>query len=772
MRQPEYEDFEKDIQPFCHDPKPYETKIERCTATTVNASGQLLGVVSGEWDGKRSLCFASSETSFLTDFQGASPAADSDQDSSWVVYIQFTDCWQVSASRLQNNQVVQQFRIHASEHVCMQPAICCGDSSVLVTWVEEQNKVLRIQYAQYKNDEWSEPQLINVTSGHCFRPAVCRGDQWLIVFDRSDDDKHCLEYTFLNDQLNQVMQGTIISDDAWLYAPVCGASSDRYMIACLSQKLVIDPDLEIVDHDTGLGYCEWADGAFSPLVRVADLNDGLLGEVLYTPYFGIRRRCHLVVDERDVWLFWEGCPENQLNADKQNKTKAGFSWEHYGHLLGLRKKNEAWEGPVYLHRGGIQYSVASSGNGRIAVSWIDSSYLTQQPELRVELIDLSCGEPYKPQARRGRWKPWTVPKVDSKRYSTVVGDETLKLYWADTHVHSRYCPDAEGEPDLLVQTAREQAQIDFMCIIDNDFYPYAGIMPLEWERLKTLAALFSKNDNFILLPGYEYTYHEKGLEPNFNHRYVMYPSGGEFYSRTDPRSRTLEDLAPLVDAAGGILVAHHPTFRLIDHPIDHYTEICSSWRISMEEKNEIRKKLRSGQKLTFIGSSDTHRALPGLGGALTGVYATSLDPDALFEGYRKGRTIATQGNRTVIDFRINEEISGASLSIPASEKLLIHCVIRADRPIEYAEIICDESVIRSYRDPGLEIYDQFSLSPEGGTHTYYVRVKLIGDPSFNEPDADPDVYSGPFVRSGHYPFNFARVDGPFAWSTPVWVTVT
>ena len=73
-----------------------------------------------------------------------------------------------------------------------------------------------------------------------------------------------------------------------------------------------------------------------------------------------------------------------------------------------------------------------------------------------------------------------------------------------------------------------------------------------------------------------------------------------------------------------ILVAHHCTWQLRKPGFDRLVEVCSSWRVCIEEADFIIKRLLSGDRFGFVGSSDSHRACPGMGGALTGLYASEL----------------------------------------------------------------------------------------------------------------------------------------------------
>ena len=60
---------------------------------------------------------------------------------------------------------------------------------------------------------------------------------------------------------------------------------------------------------------------------------------------------------------------------------------------------------------------------------------------------------------------------------------------------------------------------------------------------------------------------------------------------------------------------------------------------------------------------------------------------------------------------------------------------------------------------------------EAGQHFYFLRAKLEGDPSLTiEGDPKTNPLDGHRFDS-RYPHNLARARGPFAWTSPVWVTV-
>jgi hypothetical protein len=182
-----------------------------------------------------------------------------------------------------------------------------------------------------------------------------------------------------------------------------------------------------------------------------------------------------------------------------------------------------------------------------------------------------------------------------------------------------------------------------------------------------------------------------------------------------------------------------------------------------------REKLASGQMTGFIGSSDSHRRVSGNGGALTGLFAKSGSPEDLFEAYRKRRTIASQGFPIFIDFNVAGHFIGEEGS---GKELQINGRIHAASAIDYLEIIRDGESM--WWKSSRSCDEQFTIKDENctsGKHYYYLKVKLIGDPSFNAAGDPACTTRKSFTQDSRYPHNLARARGVFAWTSPVWITV-
>ena len=171
----------------------------------------------------------------------------------------------------------------------------------------------------------------------------------------------------------------------------------------------------------------------------------------------------------------------------------------------------------------------------------------------------------------------------------------------------------------------------------------------------------------------------------------------------------------------------------------------------------------------FIGASDSHRAVPGLGGALTCVFAEELTPEALFDAYKKRRTMATQGIFLYADFRVNDTFIGGEGIATGSP--LISAAAEAPDSIEVVDVIRDGEVIHHVTPDSRCCEITFrDETAQPGEHFYFMRVRLIGDPSFN---IDPGENTTRTFEEmdGRYPSNLARARGVFAWTSPVWMKV-
>jgi len=494
---------------------------------------------------------------------------------------------------------------------------------------------------------------------------------------------------------------------------------------------------------------------------VADFRDGLLAstEHPYRGYSGLRRNPMLSLSgDGQLWCLWEA------RFGHEDTSSAG-------HLMGRRfDEGSGWTAPSVLHSGGYAYSVPPNWVGeRMPAAFLQSD-VEGMDVVQSDFVDAGQGQHH--EIQHSKWERWN--RVETKtpaipRKTVRLATKELSLFWTDTHCHSEFSADAEGQVDELIRFARDMAGLDAVCIVDNDYYPHKALTEAEWQVHQALSAHYTRPGEFVVFPGWEFTYHRRDLDPSFNHRVIMYPGpGGPLFRRIDAEARSDAALLNQLRSTPAFCYAHHCAYEIVDPAFERSVEVCSSWRACLEETDFTTRQLQAGHKLGFIGSSDTHRAVPGLGGALTGVFAAELTPESLFEAYQARRTIATQGHRVFIDFRAGDTFIGREGEASGIPQLLAQ--VEAPEPIELVELIRDGSCIHRQEPGGCECAFGFvDRECPPGEHFYFLRIKLVGAPSFNTDPAQN--FLGPFKREGPYGHNMARARGPFAWTSPIWLNV-
>lgn len=741
-------------------------RYERRTVCAITQDGILWSCIAGETEGVRKVYV--NDGTGMRALQGfsnpARPALAPIGNGMGLVFKEQID---ENLNRIQYinlSSASQPSIVRETKNLCDTPNLCSFLGKPTVIWTELQDGVFTILYAYLLEDTWSKPLKLSPDGEQSFRPAITAKDHNLYVAWEADavDGRilyvqdvrsgHACRLSLPNARVSNVSLDT----DELGYCH----------IACISARDVVDSALDISEHRVSIAYTIWDGESDTELREVLPMNEGLLGSHIYRGYFGMRRRV-TVRAKHGTALFWEMLYEDgttQLSHESVGETN---SFPHYGYLAASCLSRGVWEAPRTLHASGSLYSVARYDDDRVYAACFDQADLTKPPNLANLTLSYQAGTPIdSPTERFARWDQLQKSEPTTPRVVRQLGEREYKLFWGDTHVHSNLSPDAEGDPDELIYYAKKVARLDFMAMVDNDYYPHAGMTAVDWTYHQHLAEVYTKSGEFAVFPGYEFTFHDPRKAPNFNHRYVIYPRTGIYLGRTDARSRTVDELCAKLENTDAVVVAHHPSFRHVSSAIDRHAEVTSSWRVCIEEKPYIRYKLALGERFAFIGSSDTHRGVPGLGGALTGLYAGTLDPESLFNAYRSRRTIATQGRRVAIDLRVDGLFIGEEGTVSRSP----HIELTAEAPvtIEKLELWRDDDCIACTDGSGIDLIDRDACP---GVHYYWARVKCVGEESFNELDAPRIPDSRPFVSVGRYPFNFARAHGPYAWSTPIWAEI-
>ncbi|MCB9940700.1 MAG: DUF3604 domain-containing protein [Planctomycetaceae bacterium] len=502
----------------------------------------------------------------------------------------------------------------------------------------------------------------------------------------------------------------------------------------------------------------------------AELTQGLMAQITPTPiatggYLGSRLRPMLHASGDQVWLLWE-----------RKSDHLGSTPNVAGDLVGRPINNGTWQSPLVLHRGYVDYHVVPTESSEQDSITVVASKLPRLAKRTYEQFDVKLAEaqPFEQDTWAG-WNPVTLP-IDSEltpRREVTIDGKTYKLFWADLHCHNNLSADAEGESDELNHYARDRAGLDVVVFTNNDFYN-VPLTQYEYEIGNLFAKAHSVDGEFISLPGFEWTSRIPGVAtaalndpgnwlPPYrnrsyaNHRSVIYPpTGGPLVHFTEVEN-DIAKLNKAVAAAGGVTLSQHPTFKLSGHAVEVGLELTSGWSnyIAQNPKlfhESLDQGVRTnGVRLGFVANGDSHRRAPGLSGALTGIYAETLTPAAIFDALRQRRCFATSGSQIFIDARADESFMGEEVTAKNRQITLnLHAI--GTRDITSAVLIRDGEEIhrvglRGTQDVRVEYTDE-DLAP--GTHWYYWRVSQ---------DKTAPVLPG----------NLMVAHGHLAWSSPHWV---
>ncbi|MCF7855354.1 MAG: CehA/McbA family metallohydrolase [Candidatus Pacebacteria bacterium] len=484
---------------------------------------------------------------------------------------------------------------------------------------------------------------------------------------------------------------------------------------------------------------------------VDDLSHGLL-DLSPKPrgvwgYCGRRRHPMLLRTPQGVTLVWE-----------QKEIHDGPTCENRGVLWGRCLNHDGAGKPMALAEGGLHYEIAGSHalGSEPAVACYEGMFTDERQIVFKPLASLPLDKTRLPREAWDDWHPVDLPQPEMKSTERAVMEadgKTYSLYWFDLHCHTALSGDAEGEVDMCYRTAKHKAALDGVLMTDNDHY----VVPLnhnEWRTSCALADAFDEPGTFVALIGYEWTCRrEVENELIVDHRSVLLPAPTPDIVRWNEVSADPRALYEFLDCHGGFAHAHHQHWRVLGNPLEVNIEAASSWDPYLEREPEFyHAALKAGHRLGVIGGSDEHRRNPGLGGALTGVWAESLTRDSILDALRNRRCIATAGHRVAIDFRVNGQPMGKTITAN-SVKVDLH--VQAPTGIESVELIRDGDTVRTWDVDGTHEYSAgFEERPGAGTHFYYVKVLLEGRLRFREA----------------LPANLQQLFGSHGWSSPVWVT--
>ncbi|MDO8539649.1 MAG: DUF3604 domain-containing protein [Opitutaceae bacterium] len=641
-----------------------------------------------------------------------------------------------------------------------------GRERFAVAWVQWSGEHFEIVWATWDARGIGAPSRVSDVQSDAFRPQFVTGDGGTLdlVWDAAANNSSRVYARRLLPALGAI-EPVSQSRDRCL-KPVAARTSDgKLIVAWIRATDVVGGD-GAIDQMHAVELAQRDAAGWHPILNehggseAAWLTHGLLAQIEPKPvptggYLG-RRRDPMFVREADAtWLVWE-----------RKALQEGSTTTVTGELLGRRIAGGDIGPTVLLAKGAVDYHVAHDAHAQAGKFSVIASSLPRDGQRNYSLatVQLADAQPAKTEAWAG-WKriELPAPEAEPRRHVLQENGREYRLFWMDSHVHSALSADAEGEPDEILLYARDRGRLDTVVMQENDFFN----CPLtDWEYALGgfYSRAFSRDGKFVALPGYEWTQRlpvdrtQPINQPRFwsasnpNHRTVIYPRAGGPLVRYTDAGNDIRRLYEVVAKHGGVMHTQHPDFEFTGAAGEVAIEVTAGWGLYFLNPGKIHATLNRGFRAGFVGTSDSHRRNPGLGGGLTGIYATELTPDALLEAYRARRVFATSGARIAVEARANGVLMGGEVAARRNAKLTVF--VGGSRPIRRATLVRDGVDVKVFAAAGDATNANFeyeAVESEPGTHWFYWRVEQEG-------------------VSRHYGGNVSTAFGNLAWSTPHWIT--
>jgi hypothetical protein len=615
--------------------------------------------------------------------------------------------------------------------------------------VEEEQSGIKFFWRRYQRGEWGEEHHNSAYDRHINRPKLIADGNGIVyvVADVYRNGKFHIVVKKLNPDPSK--RWTRLSHgDGWnLFPAVAIDANGRIIISWLHQSQVVCDDVLGTKQSAQMARLQngkWMTLTRSGATDIADLNLGLLPIKRYFGYDGLRRYPRpLSMADGSLWIIWEQQKDEQeIWANLPN-----------GFLLGRKLENGKWSETKILHNQGACHTFDT----RHIYTKVCFPLAVKMEHHRlgndfiVIDIDLTKGKRYhgKSKSLWSKWASISLPQIpkNNHRLKVSVDDDTLTTYWGDLHCHSYFSPDAEGEPDELYYFARDLAKIDFVCVCDNDFYPSKTLLDSEIHYTAELAKSLTIENHFLALAGYEWTYYRGNPSRTNNHRIIVFhqDSPVEAVRRNESNGASEKTFKTYLDKNGYFAFPHHAQWRFLNSSYEWGVEVTAAWGTYILDCDTVFKNLNEGERFAFLGNSDSHRFMPGLSGALTGVFAPELTQQSLFDAIRKRRTFATTGNKTFLAFWLNDSFMGGETTSDAPQNVRWHVIPHGK--LERIDVIRNGKTVHSSDKSSGEWWDE--TIPEG-RHWYIIQVKEEGSHQ-------------------RHPHNVAMAWGKYAWSSPIWM---
>jgi hypothetical protein len=257
-----------------------------------------------------------------------------------------------------------------------------------------------------------------------------------------------------------------------------------------------------------------------------------------------------------------------------------------------------------------------------------------------------------------------VARSNPCRVSTELA---LLPYWGDLHGQSEETIGTNSARDFY-EFGRDKAFLDICVHQGNDFQ----ITSEFWEELNVLSREFTKDGEFIVFPGYEWS-GNTGLGGDRNVLYMQ--EGRQIHRSSHALVDDLSDVETDANSASDLFEKlQGEDCTVFAHIGGRYADITNGHDIRIERSVEVHSAwgtfewliddaFKQGYRVGIVSNSDGHKGRPGAShpgstkfgsyGGLTCVLAPAFTRAGIMEGLKKRHHYGTTGSRVILDTRVD-----------------------------------------------------------------------------------------------------------------------
>ncbi|SMF96523.1 hypothetical protein SAMN02949497_3923 [Methylomagnum ishizawai] len=340
-------------------------------------------------------------------------------------------------------------------------------------------------------------------------------------------------------------------------------------------------------------------------------------------------------------------------------------------------------------------------------------------------------------------------KGGSNPFKAFNQEPSYKIYWGDIHGHTKFSDGLGENAEEYFWYAQTGQHLDVCALSDHS--------QKHWPETIAAVKSFYKPGEFVTLLGFEASL--PGGHINLYFRGDTAPLVDDWAKQTyQGLTNSLAQQFGTDLITGPHAFGHDSNepyaFGAWNDTVERFVEVYSKHgaseypgnptpllNASKDMSHYLQGGLAAGRRFGVIGSGDGHDSHPGraFGGAYPGglvaFRAKELTREAIFNAWQNFQVYATSADRIYLDFTINDSWMGAQLT--TGDPVRVHYEVIAQTPQVKAELIRNNTVIRSDSSKLGHINIDFTDTPTAPKNFYYLRV--------------------------------TQSNSERAWSTPIWI---